>query len=82
MNPTWSMLDGDVVLTKQVQPSTLLAYGLGRFHEISQYGMVSSDNYWPSKEMLPVHLRPKTTPRSSRQVMQYLASAGVKVLLA
>jgi len=62
MNPTWSVLDGDIIFAKQIQPPTLLAYGLGRFHEVSQGGMVSSDNDGPSKEMLPVLFETKDHP--------------------
>jgi len=54
MNSAWSVLDGNIIFTKQIQPPTLLTYGLGRFHEIRQGGIISSDNDRPSKEMLPV----------------------------
>ena len=52
MSPARSVLDGDVVLTEQVQPPTLLAYGLGRLHEVGERCMICSDDDWSSEQML------------------------------
>ena len=54
MNSARSVLDGDVIFTKQIQPPTLLTYRFRRFHEVRQGGMISSDNDRPSREMLPI----------------------------
>jgi len=62
MNSAWSVLDGDIIFTKQVQPPTPLAYGLGHFYEISQGGVVSSDDDRLPKEMLPVLFETKDHP--------------------
>jgi len=59
MNPAWPMLYGDVIFTKEVQPSSLLANGFGRFHKIGKRSVVSSDDYGPSEQMLPVLLETK-----------------------
>jgi len=50
------MLDDDVVFTKEVQPSPLLANGFRRLHEIGECSMVCPDNDGPSEQMLPVLL--------------------------
>ena len=59
MNPAWMMLDGDVIFTEEIQPSSLLANGFRRFHEIHKRSVVCSDNDGPSEQMLPILLKTK-----------------------
>ena len=54
MDPAWSVVDGHIVLSEEVQPSTLLTNGFGRRHEIGQGSMVSADDDGASKQMLPI----------------------------
>jgi len=56
MNPAWPMLDGEVILTEEVQPLPLLA---NVFRRIGECSMVCSDDNGPSKQMLPVFLETK-----------------------
>jgi len=59
MNPTWKMLDGDIIFTKEVQPPSLLAHGFRGGHEIFERSMVCTDDYGSSQEMLPILLKTK-----------------------
>jgi len=54
-----SVLDGYVVLPKEIQPLPLLAYRFRHVHKIRQGSMVRANNYFPSEQILPVLLETK-----------------------
>ena len=62
MNPAWSVLGGDIIFTKQIQPPSLLADRFRRLHKISKSSVICSDDYRASKQMLPVFLETKNYP--------------------
>jgi len=59
MNPAWTMLDGDVVFTKQIQPPSLLAYGFRCGQKVFECSMICTDDYGSSQKMLPILLKTK-----------------------
>jgi len=56
MNRSCMMLDCDVMLQKEVQPSPLLTNGFWCLHEICESYMVCVDDNGSSQQMLPVPL--------------------------
>ena len=53
------MLDGYVVLSKEIQPTPLLAYGFRHLHKKRQGSMVCPNNYFLSEQILQVLLQAK-----------------------